>query len=351
MSSSSPEIKMLRSELSKIPIGYGLMSFTWRAEPIPQEQAFPALKRGVEMAVKNGHKAFFNVGEFYGPDWSNLKLVRAFFEKYPALRESVIISCKGGMNNQTLSPKGRYDDVVSSVEKCVSEIGGPIDLFEVARLDKSICTGGAVYPYESFKALAAMVENGAIGGISLSEVTAEEIRAIAKDWHNYLVAVEIELSMFSPQVLTNGVAKTNSDFGLVTVAYSPLGRGLLTGQVKSTSDIPKGDFRSLLVRFSDDSLKKNLVLVEFLKEEIVAKRPADNPITLVEVSLGWVRHWNSRSEYANTHFLPIPSGSSVSKVEENMNEVKTVITKAEFQKITDFLKNFETTGDRYEVAH
>lgn len=348
--SISPKTAHLRKDLASIPIGHGLMSLTWRAEPVSQDQAFPALKKGIEMSVQRGHKAFFNVGEFYGPDWSNLKLVRDFFEKYPELRKDVIISCKGGVNNANLSPLGKYDDVIKSVERCVDEIGGPIDLFECARLDKSLCENGQVYPYESFQALAEMVENGAISGISLSEVTAEEITAIGKDWSKYLVAVEVELSMFSPQILTDGVAKANDELEVVTVAYSPLGRGLLTGQLKGASDIPKGDFRSLLARFSDDSISQNLVLVEYLKDEIVSKRPSDKPISLVQVALGWVRHWNSTAQFPNTHFLPIPSGSSVAKVEENMDESRVAITNEEFAKINAFLKNFRTVGDRYEFA-
>lgn len=342
-------INQLKQELSAINTGYGLMSLTWRAEPIPETQAHEVMKRVVELAKSRGHKAFFNCGEFYGPNFVNLTYIKDFFQKYPELRKDVIISCKGAFDMEKVAPKGKYEDVIKSVEDSTKAIGGHIEIFEVARLDTSLCSEGEVYPYESFKALAEMVENGAIGAISLSEVTAEEIRAVAKDWGKYLVSVEVELSMYSKAIITNGIAQTNSDLGLVTILYSPLGRGMLTGAIKSSKDIPAGDFRNLLKRFSDESLRKNLTLVDFLREEIIEKRPADKKISLPQVALGWDKYWNKTGKFPNTHFLPIPSGSSLAKLEENFDESKAQITAEEFSKINAFLENFSTTGDRYEM--
>ncbi|QLQ82473.1 hypothetical protein HG537_0H02350 [Torulaspora globosa] len=345
-----PSTLKLQQELSSIDTGYGLMSLTWRAEPVPKPQAFDAMKKVIEIAQSMGHKAFFNVGEFYGRDRANLCYVKEFFEKYPELRKDTLISCKGAADLETLVPNGRHDNVVKSVENCIAAIGGFIDIFEPARLDLSICSDGQTYPYETFEALAEMVERGAIGGISLSEVTAEQIRAIAKDWSKYLVCVEVELSMFTSAILTNGVLEATNDLKLVTIIYSPLGRGLLTGTITSSKDIPAGDFRGQLQRFKDESLKQNLTLVAFLQEEIVQKRPKNDQITLPQLALGWVKHWNKTNLCANTHLLPIPSGSSVTRVEENMNEVKAQITDEEFQKINDYLKSFKTIGDAYEMA-
>lgn len=342
-------INKLKQDLSAIDTGYGLMSLTWRAEPIPESQAHETMKRVVELAQSKGHKAFFNCGEFYGPNRINLTFIKDFFVKNPELRKDVIISCKGGVDCETITPKGKHDDVIRSVEASVAAIGGFIDIFEVARLDLSLCTNGETYPYESFEALAEMVDNGAIGAISLSEVTAEQIRAISKDWHRYLVSVEVELSMFTKAILTNGVVKANNDLNLVTILYSPLGRGLLTGAVTSSKDIPAGDFRNLLKRFDDESLRQNLTLLDFLRDEIIAKRSPNNKITLPQVALGWDKYWNKTGEYPNTHFLPIPSGSSIKKLEENFDETKTQITAEEFRKINDFLKTFKTVGDAYEM--
>ena len=344
-----PSVAEIKKELGNLQTGYGMMSLTWKAQPTPKEVAFESIHKVITLAQQDSHKAFLNVGEFYGPDRINLVYVREFFEKYPELRQHALISCKGAINATTMSPEGGYDKVVESVRNSVEAIGGHIEMFEVARLDKSICKDGEVYPYESFKALAAMIDEGLIDGISLSEVTEEEIRAIAKDWGQYLTCVEVELSMFSPQILENGVAKANAELGLVTICYSPLGRGLLTGQVRTLADIPEGDFRNSLERFHGDSLVQNLKLVTFLDEEIAAKRSEAGKASLAQIALGWIKHWSYSAEYPKGKFIPIPSGSTVARVNENFDESKTKITDDEFEKINNFLKTFTTAGDRYEM--
>ncbi|CCE62945.1 hypothetical protein TPHA_0D03090 [Tetrapisispora phaffii CBS 4417] len=339
------KVEQLRKDLDALSTGYGLMSLTWKAEPVPKDQAFAAMKQVVDFALEKNVKAFFNVGEFYGPDYIMLK---NFFEKYPELRQKVIVSCKGSMDVAKMAPLGKSDDVKKSVEICSSILGGYIDIYEVARIDESIVEEGQDYPYETFEALAEMVDNGFIGGVSLSEVTEKQIRAINKDWHKYLTCVEVELSLFSTQILHNNIAKTCGELGLIIIAYSPLGRGLLTGQITSVKDIPKGDFRLMLKRFHGDAMAQNLVLVQFLRDEIIAKRDPADRITLPQLALGWIKHNSNRFGYGK--IIPIPSGSSVSKVTENFDENKAKITDAEFDKINEFLKGFTTVGDRYELA-
>ena len=135
---------------------------------------------------------------------------------------------------------------------------------------------------------------------------------------------------------------------MVVIGYSPLGRGLLTGNVTSTKDIPAGDFRLLLKRFHGDALQQNLVLVRFLQNEIVNKRDANHPITLAQLALAWIKHWNGSKQFPGAKFIPIPSWSTISRVNENFNEKDTTISNVEFEKINDFLKDFSTQGDRYE---
>lgn len=343
------KVTQIISDLQKIDTGYGLMSLTWRPDPIPNEIAFASMKRVIDLALERNTKAFFNVGEFYGPDQINLILVKNFFEKYPELRKNVIISCKGGMDSVTITPRGKYEDVLANVESSVKAIGGYIDVFEVARIDESLLKEGDVYPQESFKALAKKVDEGKIGAISLSEVNAKQIKAIAADWKKYLSCVEVELSLFSPNILRDGVAKACSELGLIVICYSPLGRGLLTGQITPSSTFKEGDFKAVLKRFHGDALAKNQVCIDFLNS-IIQERPAEKRISLVQLALGWVKHWNTAEEFKGAKFIPIPSGSTVDKVNENLNDSKTNITEEEFTKINNFLKDFETAGDRYEYV-
>ncbi|CCK68427.1 aldo/keto reductase family protein KNAG_0A07750 [Huiozyma naganishii CBS 8797] len=342
------KVEQIRKDLNEIHTGYGMMSLTWAAKVVPVQQSHEAMKKVVDLAIENNTKAFFNVGEFYGPDLVNLKLVKSFFEKYPELRSKVIISCKGAYNIETFQATGKYDEVIASIKRCCDAVGGYIDIFEPARLDLSILKEGEVYPRESFEAQAKMIEESFIGAISLSEVTGEQIRAVAKDWGKYLVCVELELSMFSRDILINGTAKACSDLNLTIICYSPLGRGLLTGTVKAKAP-PKGEFKAMLKRFQGDALEHNLLLVQFLQEEIVDKRPKDQQITLPQLALGWVKKWQRSKTFPGANFIPIPSGSSASRVAENFDEVKGKITEDEFAKINEFLEHFEVIGDREEM--
>lgn len=342
------KIEYIRKELRNVETGYGLMSLTWRPDPPAREQQHASMLKAVQLAKQFNRKAFFNAGEFYGPD--NLTMIKEFFLKHPELREDVIISVKGGIDITKLAPAGKYEDVIKSVENSYKMIGGYIDIFEVARIDTSIVKEGEEYPKESFEALVEMIKKGRIGGISLSEVNEKQIRAIYKDWAQYMCCVEVELSLFSTTILKNGVAKACSDLGAIIICYSPLGRGLLTGSMKGQEAMPEGDIRKNLKRFHGDAFKQNMLLVKFLEEEVVLKRPANKPISIVQVALGWIKHWNGQPEFKGAKFIPIPSGSSPTKVEENFNDEKANITDAEFTTINDFLTGFTTSGDPYEHA-
>ncbi|CAG60277.1 uncharacterized protein GVI51_I01837 [Nakaseomyces glabratus] len=342
------KIATIRKEIEKIGTGYGMMTLTNLAVPTERTQAFGAINKVIEIARAQGHKAFFNVGEFYGPNYANLHLVRDFFKEYPNLREYVLISCKGAIDNKKLTPKGKYEEVVASMETCIKEIGVFIDIFEPARLDFNLCKEHDVYPKETLQAVADFVDAGKFGAISLSEVNGEQINAISKDFGDYLVCVEIELSMFRDTILKNGTAKACSDNALPIICYSPLGRGILTGQITKNSDIPDGDFRKKLKYFSDEALAHNQEIVNFIKSEIVEKRPDEKRVTLAQVALAWVRKWSYSSEYPKSKFIPIPSGSSATRVSENFEESKTQLSDTEFEKINEYVNSFSPIGGSYE---
>ncbi|CDO92474.1 unnamed protein product [Kluyveromyces dobzhanskii CBS 2104] len=329
---------------NSVALGYGLMSFTWRAEPVAPEIAFKTFKKVIEFA--GDKKALFNVGEFYGPHLSNYKLLQSYFDKNPEDREKVIISAKGAFSGETFQPTGDAKSVAASIENALGVFDGYLDIFEPARLDLELIkkTGESVFPRETFDAIVEYVKKGKVGGISLSEVTAEQIRAIHKEYGQYLSCVEVELSLFSPDILTNGVVDTCNELGLPIVAYSPLGRGLLTGALAKSSDIPKGDFRNQLKRFQDDAMKQNLILINFLQEEIIDKR--SDSANLPQIAIAWVRSLNKN--LSNITITPIPAGTTVDKVSVNFDFVE--LSDEETTKINDFLKSFKTAGGRYEAA-
>ncbi|KAH9908558.1 NADP-dependent oxidoreductase domain-containing protein [Xylariomycetidae sp. FL2044] len=230
--------------LSAGPIGLGLMGMTWRAHQTPDEQAFAAMKA----AIANG-STFWSTGSLYGPSdepTAGLSLLRRYFEKYPEDAAKVKIYVKGCADPQTMYPTNDAAGVRASAEACARALGGAksIDFFGPTRQDPRVPLE------ETMGALRALADEGTIGAVGLSEVGAETIRRA----HELLPLglVEVEFSLWSTEILTNGVAATAKELGVPIVAYSPLGRGFLTGQFKKLEDVPAGDIRLYLDRFQPE---------------------------------------------------------------------------------------------------
>lgn len=132
------------------------------------------------------------------------------------------------------------------------------------------------------------VKAGKLGGISLSECSEDTIRRAAKEVT--VSAVEVEFSLWSTEILENGVAKACAELDIPIVAYSPLGRGFLTGEIKKLEDIPEGDFRRTIPRFYPENFDKNLELVTQIEE--LAKRKGCKPGQIGEHNAE--RHFRSR---------------------------------------------------------
>jgi len=166
---------------------------------------------------------FWNGGEFYGPPERNsLQLLDEYFTKHPEQAEKVVLSIKGGLK-PTMAPDGSREGVERSVDNTLKLLNGKkfLDVFECARVDPKT-------PIEiTIQALADYVKAGKIGGISLSECSAESIRRAAKV--HKIECVEVEFSLWATDILDNGVAKTCAELNIPIVAYSPLGRGFLVG--------------------------------------------------------------------------------------------------------------------------
>ncbi|XBW35290.1 hypothetical protein QEN19_000858 [Hanseniaspora menglaensis] len=334
---SASVFKLRETLLDEKTLGYGLMSFTWRDSPIPKEQAFATMNELLKVIPGDTQKILFNLGEFYGKPLLNLEYAKEFVDTLSAAnKEKIFVSVKGGVDYATLQPRGSRKDIIKSVEACLSVLGY-IDIFECARIDLE-------HWEESFDTLIEYVEAGKIGGLSLSEVTKEQIEMIfnKKNYKNYIVCCELELSLFSKEIIDNGICDLLNTSGIPVICYSPLGRGLLTNQIKSVKDVPKGDFRSMLKRFQDEAMVHNMKLVNFLEQNFVEGKDR----TLPQVALAWVR--KNSSLYKNINFIPIPSGTTPARVQENF-DIKQ-LSDEEYAKINQFLSTFTTAGDRYEMA-
>jgi len=307
--------------------GYGLMGLTWRPTVTPEEQGFRAMKTALEHGAN-----FWNGGEFYGsPELNSLQYLNSYFVAYPEDADKVVLSIKGGLNEAYIVD-GSEANVRRSVDNCLRILDGKkfLDIFECARVDPKT-------PIETTIAiLAEYVKEGKIGGIGLSEVKAETIRRAHKV--HPIASVEVELSLWSTDVLTNGVATTCAELGIPLVAYSPLGRGILTGQIKKPDDIPEGDFRRQMPRFSPENFPKNLELVAEL-EKLAARKGA----TPAQIALAWVRSQGERSGFPT--IISIPGATTAARVEENMTVVS--INDEDQAEINAILGKIVIVGKRY----
>ena len=154
-----------------------------------------------------------------------------------------------------------------------------------------------------------------------------------------IAAVEVELSLWSTHILENEVAKTCAELDIPIIAYSPLGRGVLTGAVSSVNDIPQNDLRRRMSRFQPENFEQNLKLINEVKS--LASRKGVAPS---QIALGWIRSLSEKPGMPT--IIPIPGGTTVDKVIQNMVGVK-LLTDEEMAEVDAILKNHTVAGGRY----
>jgi pyridoxine 4-dehydrogenase len=285
-------------------------------------------------AVESGC-TLWNGGEFYGlPMANSLTLLQEYFENFPEDADKVVLNIKGAVEKD-LSPNGSAEHVRKSVENCLSMLGprGSIKMFECARRDPGTPLK------ETLSELAKLVEEGKIGGVALSEVSAATIReaaAITK-----ITAVEVELSLWTTDPLRNGIASACAELKIPIIAYSPLGRGMLTGQLKSWDDIPEKDIRHILPRFEPKNFDANLKLVKEL-EKFAGRKGC----TCAQLALSWLVCLGQQE--GMPEIFPIPGATTVERVKENASVVE--LTGADMREIEGTLSRFEVAGDRYSAS-
>ncbi|KAI0811863.1 voltage-gated shaker-like K+ channel, subunit [Xylaria sp. FL0064] len=303
------------------------MGLTWRAIPCPQEQAFEAMRA----ALANGSN-FWNRGEFYGPpEYNSLVLLERYFEKYPEDAEKVVISIKGGVNPETYKIDASPENTRRSLDTCIAQLKGrkKLDLFEFGRRDPNVPMA------DTFKLIQdEYINTGKLGGIMLSEVRAETIHEAVK--YTRVAAVEVEVSLY------NGVAAACAQYDIPGVAYSPIGRGMLTGKIKSLDDIKDALFRSFeLPRFQPGNFEANLRLVKQVEEIAKAKN-----CTPAQLAINWTRVMSRRPGMPT--IVPIPGATTVERVNENSQVVD--LTDEELARIDAVLAEFTPAGERYGAS-
>ncbi|KAH8926751.1 Aldo/keto reductase [Atractiella rhizophila] len=294
-------------------IGYGCMSLTTKpGPPIPDEQAFEAIKT----AIDNG-STFLNAGQFYGGE-KNLELLNRFFTKYPEYADKTVLSVKGAFDLATFQADCSTDGLRKSVLRIREILGGTkkLDLFQPARVDPKV-------PIEQvMKDLKAMVEEGLFDYVGLSECSANTIRKAHAVFP--ISVLEEEYSPFSLDMERNEVLATCKELGIPIAAYSPIGKGLLSGEPINPNEFHEGDFRKHLDKLNGENWEINQVIVQKFNA-ISAKKG----IAPSQLSLAWIlKQWPEG-------FIPIPGSSRPKVVGDNLKALGVTVNDEEDKEIRE----------------
>jgi len=194
---------------------------------------------------------------------------------------------------------------------------------------------------KTVEAMVQLKNEGKIRHIGLSEVSAATIRR-AHAVHP-IAAVQLEYSPFTLEIEqktgdTASVLETCRELGIAVVAYSPMGRGLLTGQIKSVDDLPEDDFRRKVDKYSRENFPKILDLVA--KIGTIAER---HSVSTAQVCLAWVL---AQGE----NVIPIPGTKTVKYLEQNMAALDVKLSEEEIKELRGYAVATELTGDRYPAG-
>ncbi|KAJ1552398.1 hypothetical protein HK405_011473, partial [Cladochytrium tenue] len=207
-----------------------------------------------------------------------------------------------------------------------------IDLYYQHRVDPKT-------PIEdTVRAMAELVKEGKVKYLGLSEASAATIRR-AHAVHP-IAALQIEYSPWTIDIEQNGVLETCEELGITVVAYSPLGRGILTGQLKTVDDLAPNDFRRFNPRFQGENFARNLALVDELTRAAAAKG-----VTVTQLTLAWVMRQSKK-----VPIIPIPGTRKIERVNENWAAKDVVLTDDEDQAIRKIIDSFTVSGLRYPEA-
>ena len=309
-------------EVSEIGLGcMGMSAFYGSAD---EQEGVQTIQRALDLGCN-----FLDTSDMYGPH-TNERLVGTAIKDR---REAVFLATKFGIKLErgadgtpVRSIDGSPDYVRSACEGSLERLGVEhIDLYYQHRVDPDT-------PIEdTVGAMAELVAAGKIRYLGLSEASAETIRR-AHAVHP-VTAVQTEYSLWTRDV-EQEILPTLEELGIALVAYSPLGRGFLSGRFKSPEELDEGDFRRYGPRFTGENLVANLELAERVRE-----LASEKGLTPGQLALAWVLH---RGE----HIVPIPGTKRVLYLEENLGAADVELSEEDVRRIAEAVP--AASGERYD---
>jgi aryl-alcohol dehydrogenase-like predicted oxidoreductase len=306
--------------------GLGCMGMSWAYGPGDEDSGIQTIHRALELGI-----TFLDTAEVYGP-YTNEQLVgRAIAGK----RDQFEIATKFGFVINPDDPRARATDgtpanVRRACEASLRRLGiDHIDLYYQHRVDPNVPIE------ETVGAMGELVEQGKVRYLGLSEASAETIRR-AHATHP-ITAVQSEYSLWTRDP-EGEVLETMRELGIGLVAYSPLGRGFLTGQIRSLDDLPEDDWRRSNPRFQEEALAENIRLAD-LVGELAQKRG----ITPAQLAIAWVM---AKGE----DIVPIPGTKSPKRLEENAGASDVKLAAEDIAELDNAISPDAVRGERYPEA-
>ena len=299
------------------------MGMTWAYGKGDERSGLETIHRARELGI-----TFLDTAEVYGPHTNEELVGRAVAGR----RDEFEIATKFGFVINPDRPTDRATDgspanVRRACEGSLKRLGTDhIDLFYQHRVDPNVPIE------ETVGAMAELIREGKVRYLGLSEASAETIRR-AQATHP-LTAVQSEYSLWTRDP-EDEVLGTLRELGIGLVAYSPLGRGFLTGQIRSMADLPDDDWRRTNPRFQEEALQENLALADRVTQ--IAERRG---ITPAQLALAWVMAQGA-------DIVPIPGTKSPRRLEENAAAADIQLSPEDVEELSDAISPEAVKGDRY----